>query len=149
MSLGWLPGILDKKDMGVLMMEFTMHDNGFQSDFEYGELTISGKDEFGFRPYSLLVSSIAGCSGGVLKQVMEKMRLPFEDITITAHVKRNPEEANRLEEIKLHFTIVGEELSETKVQKAMDLTRKNCSMVQSVKDSIEIIETFEIKQPGD
>ncbi|SIA89104.1 OsmC-like protein [Mycobacteroides abscessus subsp. abscessus] len=52
------------------------------------------------------------------------------------------EEANRVSKISVHFTITGKNLKEEKIQKAMELTRKNCSMVQSVKDSIEIEETF-------
>ncbi|WP_087973798.1 OsmC family protein [Oceanobacillus rekensis] len=128
-------------------MEFTMHENGFESEFDFGKLTISSNDEFGFRPYALLVSSVAGCSGGVLKKVLTKMRIEFDDIKIAADVKRNPDAADRVEEIKLHFTIFGNDLSEEKVTKALELSTKNCSMVQSVKGSINVIETFEIKNP--
>ena len=130
----------------MVEMESSMHENGFESEFDFGKLTISGKDEFGFRPYALLVSSIAGCSGGVLKQVLTKMRIAFDNIAITADVKRNPDIANRVEEIKLHFTIFGKDLPEKKVEKALELSSKNCSMVQSVKGSINVIETFEIKE---
>lgn len=129
----------------MIIMEFKMHENGFQSDFDFGRLTISGKDQFGFRPYALLVSSIAGCSGSVLKQILQKMRIDFTDIHITANVKRNPEIANRVEEISLLFTIFGDNISESKVEKALALTSKNCAIVQSVKDSIHIKETFEIR----
>jgi putative redox protein len=128
-------------------MEFTMHENGFESEFDFGKLTISSNDEFGFRPYALLVSSIAGCSGSVLKKILIKKRIEFDDIKIVANVKRNPDAADRVEEIKLHFTIFGNDLSEKKIEKALELSTKNCSMVQSVKDSINVIETFEIKNP--
>ncbi|MFC4024248.1 OsmC family protein [Oceanobacillus longus] len=127
-------------------MEFKMHENGFESEFDFGKLTISGNDEFGFRPFALLVSSIAGCSGGVLKKVLTKMRIDYDDIKIAADVKRNPDEANRVEEIKVHFIIFGNDISETKVAKALETSSKNCSMVQSVKGSINVIETFEIKK---
>ena len=49
-------------------MEFTMKENGFSTSFEYGESDISGNEQYGFRPYQLLVSSIAVCSGGVLEK---------------------------------------------------------------------------------
>ncbi|WP_449354283.1 OsmC family protein [Virgibacillus natechei] len=130
-------------------MEYTMTENGFQSEFEYGTLDISSQDEFGFRPYALLVSSIAVCSGGVLRKVLGKMRMDFEDIKIKADVKRNPDVANRVEEIKLHFSIYGNDIQEKKVEKALELTRKNCAMVQSVQDSIKIEESYEIKKHGD
>ncbi len=122
-----------------------MNEKGFESEFEFGTLQVSSQDEFGFRPYTLLVSSVAVCSGGVLRKVLEKMRIDFDDIKIDADVKRNPEVANRVEEIALHFTIYGKGLLREKVEKAMELARKNCSMVQSVKDSIQITESFEIK----
>ncbi|RKQ33556.1 OsmC family protein [Oceanobacillus halophilus] len=126
-------------------MEFIMNEEGFQSDFEFGTLKVSSNDQFGFRPYALLVSSVAVCSGGVLRKILEKKRISFDDIKISADVKRNPDIANRVEEIKLHFTIIGNDISEDKVEKAMNLTRKNCSMIQSVQDSIHVVETFEIK----
>jgi putative redox protein len=125
-------------------MEFKMQEGGFYSDLAYGKLEVSGNEEYGFRPFQLLVSSIAVCSGGVLRKVLEKMRIEFDDIHIKADVVRNEDEANRVEEISLHFTIQGEKLDEKKIEKAMKLTRKNCSMVQSVQDSIKIEETFEL-----
>ncbi|KAB2336179.1 OsmC family protein [Cytobacillus depressus] len=127
-------------------MIFNMTENGFVTECAYGELTVSGDDQYGFRPYQLLVSSIAVCSGGVLRKVLERMRISFQDIKVQAEVERNEKEANRIEKIHLHFVILGEDLNETKIEKALVVTRKNCAMVQSVKDSIEITESFEIKE---
>lgn len=127
-------------------MEFIMKENGFSTTFEYGELDISGNEQYGFRPYQLLVSSIAVCSGGVLRKVLEKKRITYEDIKVTADVTRNPEGAQEIQKIHLHFIIKGEILNESKIEKSLEVTRKNCSMVQSVKDSIEITESFEIVQ---
>ncbi|MGD6801021.1 OsmC family protein [Rossellomorea vietnamensis] len=126
-------------------MEFNMKEGGFSASLPYGELEVSGNEEFGFRPYQLMVSSIAVCSGGVLRKILEKQRVDFKDISIKADVKRKEEEANRIEKVSLHFTITGENLKEEKIQKAMELTRKNCSMVQSVIGSIEVEETFELQ----
>ncbi len=123
-----------------------MIDNAFELDAPFGRLQISGDDQYGFRPFQLLVSSVAVCSGGVLRKVLTKMRVPFDDITIKAEVERVKEEADRVSKIHLHFILTGTELSEEKVKKALDVTYKNCSMVQSVKDSIEIHETFEIRR---
>lgn len=51
-------------------MIFNMTENGFVTEFGYGELNVSGEDQYGFRPYQLLVSSLAVCSGGVLRKVI-------------------------------------------------------------------------------
>lgn len=125
-------------------MEFTMKEGGFITELPYGRLEVSGNEEFGYRPYQLMVSSIAVCSGGVLRKILEKMRIDFEDIHIKAKVERNPAQADRIEKIQLHFTIKGKELVESKLEKAMILTKKNCSMVQSVIGSIIVEETFEM-----
>lgn len=125
-------------------MEFKMKEGGFYSEFPYGRLDVSGNEEYGFRPYQLMVSSVAVCSGGVLRKILEKMRIEFEDIIISGEAERNKEKADRIEKISLHFRIKGKDLNESKIEKAMELTKKNCSMVQSVIGSIVVEETFEI-----
>ncbi|WNC14651.1 OsmC family protein [Brevibacillus brevis] len=125
-------------------MQFEAKENGFVTHLSYGDLHVSGDEEYGFRPYQLMVSSIAVCSGGVLRKVLTKMRMPCSDMKVTAEVTRNEEKANRIEKIHLHFIIHGENLQEEKVKKAIEASRKNCPMVQSVQDSIVITESFEL-----
>lgn len=122
-----------------------MTESGFETNLEFGKLTISGDETKGFRPYQLLVSSLVGCSGGVLRKVLEKMRMPVEEMEIDVlEVVRNHEEASRLEKVHIHFKLKGSNLDATKMDRAMALTKKNCSMVRSVDQSMEVIETFEI-----
>lgn len=128
-------------------MKFLMKDGGFTTDLPYGNLDVSGDEEYGFRPFQLLVSSIAVCSGGVLRKILAKKRLKVDDITIDTEVERDPENADRVTKVSMHFTIQGEGLTEEKIHKAMELTRKNCSMVQSVIPTIEVVETFELVTP--
>ena len=126
-------------------MKYVMTESGFETNLEFGKLTISGDETKGFRPYQLLVSSLVGCSGGVLRKVLEKMRMPVEEMEIDVlEVVRNPEEASRLEKVHIHFKLRGSNLDATKMDRAMALTKKNCSMVRSVDQSMEVIETFEI-----
>lgn len=125
-------------------LDFYMTNGGFRSKLPYGELNISGDDEFGYRPWQLMVTSIAVCSGGVLRKILEKKRLDVQDIQIKADVTRNESEADRIEKIHLKFIIKGRDLVEDAVQRSMEVAKKNCSMVQSVKESIQITETFEI-----
>ncbi|MDQ0175665.1 OsmC family protein [Bacillus chungangensis] len=125
-------------------MKFNMKDGGFYTELPYGRLDISGNEENGFRPFQLLVTSVAVCSGGVLRKVLEKQRMEVEDMTITADVKRNEEAANRIEKITIHFKIKGKKLEEKKVAKALELAQKNCSMFQSVIGAIDVTETFEL-----
>lgn len=94
------------------MLQYHMKDQGFQTDAEYGELRISGQGEFGYRPYELMVSSIVGCSGLTLRVILEKMRIEFSDIHVTADTVRNPDIANRIEKIHLTFTIASANATE-------------------------------------
>lgn len=126
------------------MMKFKMKEVGFSTELEYGELRVAGDEQYGFRPYQLMVSSIAVCSGGVLRTILKKKRMEVEDISLTADVTRNEKEANRIEKIQIHYVIKGKDLAHDKVEQAVELAKKNCPMVQSVKDSIEVTETFEI-----
>lgn len=125
-------------------MKFSMTENGFIGDLPFGEIHVSSNEEFGFRPYQLLISSIAVCSGGVMKKVLEKMRMPAEDIQIELkELIRLDAEAGRVSKIHLHFILKGK-IDEEKMERVLELTRKNCSMVRSVENSIEIIETYEL-----
>lgn len=125
-------------------MKFEMTENGFETETTFGKLQISSNDEYGFRPYQLLVSSIAVCSGGVLRKILERKRLPANNITIEVkEVVRNEEIANRVEKVHLHFIIEREKIKDEQMEKIMHVTAKNCSMVQSVNESIEVVETYE------
>jgi uncharacterized OsmC-like protein len=128
---------------GGKKMEFKMKENSFVTDLEFGQLEVSGNAEYGFRPYQLLVSSIAVCSGGVLRKILAKKRISYKDIRIKADITRNEAGANEVTAIHLHFTLIGSNATDDKIKKALEVTTKNCPIVQSVKDSIQISETFE------
>lgn len=125
-------------------MDFKMEENSFSITTNFGTLDTSSDDHYGFRPFQLMISSIVGCSGSVFRKIIKKKRMQVEDVIITAEATRVKEEADRIASIHLHYKIKGEDLSEELVTKILHLTYKHCSMVQSVKDSIKITETFEL-----
>lgn len=127
-------------------MKFKMTENGFSGDLPFGTLNVSTNEEFGFRPYQLMVASLAICSAGVLRKVLEKKRTPAEDIQVEVkEIVRIDEEAGRIAKVHLHFIIKGN-INESKMDLNLELTRKNCSMVRSVEDSMEVVETYELIQ---
>lgn len=125
-------------------MRFYLKENGMRTELPYGELDISGNEEDGFRPFTLMVASIVGCSSSVFRKILAKQRIQLEDLLVEADVERNPEIANRIEKITIHFKIKGHHLDPEKMYKNLELARKNCSMIRSVEDSIQIEETLEI-----
>ncbi|MBO0994367.1 OsmC family protein [Bacillus sp. SD088] len=125
-------------------MELNMKKHGYNMQTEFGELSISSDSEYGFRPFQLMIASIAGCSSMTLEVVLTKMRIDYKDIKVSAKVERNKEKANRIEKIHLHYAIKGENLHQEKIEKAGAVARKNCGMVQTVQDSIQVTESYEI-----
>ena len=125
-------------------MDLKMENVGFTIDLEYGSLRVAGDESHGFRPFQLMTASVAACSGGVLRNILKKQRITLDNIRIEAKVTRNEKNANRIERIHLHFVLAGEKLSQEKMERAIALTHKNCPMVQSVIETIEVTETFEI-----
>lgn len=126
------------------MMKFHINGEQISTDFNYGTLIISGDENHGFRPFELMVASIVGCSGSVFQKVLEKQRTRIEDLSIHAEVRRNPQEANRIEWIRLNYTVKGNHLNIDRLYKNLELSRKNCSMIQSVKECIDIEERIKI-----
>ncbi|WP_163539535.1 OsmC family protein [Gracilibacillus sp. YIM 98692] len=125
-------------------MDFYLKEGGMRTQLEYGVLDISGNEEFGYRPFQLMVSSIAGCSASVFRKVLEKKRLDIEDLKVSAEVERNPEEANKIESIHLNFTVKGVQLSIDQMEKSLEIARKNCSMVRTIEDTVKVTETIEV-----
>ncbi len=126
-------------------MEFKMKkEEGFTTTTEFGELHVAGDEQHGYRPYQLMVASIAVCSGGVLRKILTKKRIEIEDMAISTRVERNEAKANRIEKIHIHYKIKGQNLNEDKIQQSIVLASKNCPMAQSVIGSIGIEETFEL-----
>lgn len=127
-------------------MKFNLAETGaIQTEFEFGELRVSGNSDIGFKPVQLMVSSIAGCSGGVFKKILDKKRIEYKGIEINATIERNPDEANRITKIAYQYIVEGENLKLPQLEKSLEVAFKNCSMAQSVKDAIEITETVIIK----
>lgn len=124
------------------MFQFHMNTDGFQTKTAFGDLQISSQNEHGYRPNELFVASIVGCSGLTLQNILEKMRTSFTDIHVTTDIERNPDKANRLEKIHLDFTVISTNATEEKLGKALKLTIKNCAMIQSVNNNIDITETI-------
>ncbi|SES08260.1 OsmC family protein [Salisediminibacterium halotolerans] len=128
-------------------MKFTYnHNEGFETDTEFGKMTISGNEQKGYRPYQMMVGSIAVCSASVLKKVLEKKRFTVEDISVEADVERDEQNANKLTKIALHFTVISSDIEDTKLAKAVETAHKHCPMARTVEDAVEITETYELKQ---
>ncbi|GEN46823.1 OsmC family protein [Alkalibacillus haloalkaliphilus] len=124
-------------------MKFNVTDQHVTTDLEYDQLVISGDESEGFRPFQLMMSSLAGCSVLVYKRILQKQKIEYDEMTVEAEVQRSDDAVNKIEKVNLHFKVTGHNLNEEKLQKSLNTASKNCSMVQSVVPTIEVEETVE------
>lgn len=129
---------------GYRMFEYEVKNGVTALHTEFGVLTVSPNPSLGYKPIELLISSIIGCSSGIFSKVLEKKRMVVYKIQIKANIERNEQEANRVTRIHLHYIIEGKNILEEQIQKSLDVTFKNCGMIQTVKDCIEINKSFDI-----
>jgi putative redox protein len=77
---------------------------------------------------------------------LEKKRVTYDDIQIEVDVTMNEEnKVKTIEKILINFILSGNDLDEKTIKDSVELTPKYCPMVQTVKDSIQVEETYEIR----
>ncbi|WP_019413018.1 OsmC family protein [Paenisporosarcina sp. TG20] len=125
-------------------MKFTIENEKIVGDLGFGSLPISPNDTIGYRPYELFVSSLIGCSGTLLGNILKKKRVEHKRIELEVSSFRNPDQANRIEQLSITaYVQTDQSLSEQNAMKIADLVIKNCGMIQSVIASIDL--TFIVK----
>ncbi|MGF9964839.1 OsmC family protein [Bacillus rhizoplanae] len=123
-------------------MKLTIKHNEITTNLPYGELQI-GKEN-GYTPLELLIASIAGCSSIVFRTILEKKRIMYDEFIIEAEIVRSEDLPKPVESVHLHYKIKAEGITQEQLEKALELAVKNCTIVQSVKDSIQVTETIEL-----
>ncbi|HEK9101117.1 OsmC family protein [Bacillus pfraonensis] len=123
-------------------MKLTIKHDDIEAEFSNGRLSI-GK-ESGHTPLELLVSSIAGCSAIVFRTILEKKRITYDTFTIETEIGRSEVLSRPVESLHLHYRLKAEGITQVQLEKALELAVKNCTIAQSVKDSIKITETVEL-----
>jgi putative redox protein len=100
----------------------------------------------GFSPKALLLSGLAGCSGIDVVEILEKMRVPFADLTIEVESEQTTEHPKVFKDIHLRFIIKTEEENRDKVKKAIDLSLdKYCGVSAMLKKNSKINYTITIQ----
>ncbi|KXI31322.1 OsmC family protein [Bacillus safensis] len=118
-------------------MKLTYEKDHWIALIEDRQLPISGTEELGYRPSQLLTSAIAGCFGEMLIHVCRKKRISYEGMKITSETTRAGA-VNNISCIHLHILFEDINTSDEQIDKMITLALRHCSMVQSVKESIDI-----------
>ncbi len=98
----------------------------------------------GLKASDLLLLSAASCSTYDVVKILQKQREPLESVEVMCTGKQESEPPNRFTHIHLHYTLKGE-LTEENVVKAIQLSEdKYCSVINTLKGTVEITSDFEI-----
>ena len=117
--------------------------NAFDSFQKEAKIEIDSNG--GFNPKALLLSGLAACTGIDLVSLLEKMRVPFADLTIEAETSQTEDHPRVFRDIHLKYMIrTGEENLE-KVKKAIDLSlEKYCGVAAMLKKNSKIDYTISL-----
>jgi putative redox protein len=112
--------------------------------FEGGEpggalVTIDGNNTAAPGPMLTLLLAASACTGSDVVVILQKMRVPFESLTIEAAGVRREEEPRRYVSLHLEYRIGGAGIEPAKVRRAIDLSlEKYCSVIHSLAPDIAI-----------
>ena len=98
----------------------------------------------GLKASDLLLMSAASCSTYDVVNILRKQREPLESVEVICAGEQDSEPPYRFTHIHLHYTLKGD-LSHENVKKAIHLSEdKYCSVINTLKGSVEITSDFEI-----
>jgi putative redox protein len=128
------------KWLGEMRFEST-NPSGHNLYIDAGEES-GGKGE-GYRPKALLLSGLAGCSGLDVAALIKKMKLKVDSFNIVTEANLTEEHPKYYDKVAMHFHFYGNELSEKKLQKAVDLSvEKYCGVMEMFRQFADVkIET--------
>jgi putative redox protein len=117
--------------------------HAFESYQHQSRIDIDAKN--GFSPKALLLSGLAGCSGIDVVEILEKMRIPFANLEISAETEQTEDHPRVFKTIHLNFSLNADEDQRPKIVKAIDLSlEKYCGVAAMLKKNSDIEYTLTI-----
>lgn len=91
--------------------------------------TAEGSD--GLRPKSLMLSALAGCSGLDVVSLIKKMKLDVDEFQMDTIANLTDEHPKYYDAVTIEYHFHGSNLSEKKLQRAVDLSvEKYCGVME-------------------
>ena len=107
---------------------------------------VDGDNAAAMGPMSMLLTSLAGCTGADMVHILGRMRVPLASCRIVAHGTRREQEPRRYVAIHLVFEVAGDGIDEEKARRAAALSlEKYCSVAHSLAPDIAISHEVVVK----
>ena len=126
----------------------------FESTNKGGNLMIDaspdgGGEGNGYRPKSLMLSALAGCSGLDIVPLLKKMRAEVENIEIDISADLTEEHPKYYNKVHVIYKFYGSDFKKGKIEKAVDLSvNKYCGVMEMFRQFANITtEIIYIEKP--
>lgn len=104
-----------------------------------------GGQNLGARPMEVLLMSLAGCSSIDVISILKKMKQDVTDYDVEVAAERRDEIPSIFTKIHMKFIVKGNDLDESKVNRAAQLSaEKYCSVSKILEPTAEITWSVEI-----
>lgn len=88
-----------------------------------------GGTNLGPRPKALMLAALSGCTGFDIVSILKKMRVEFSDFSVSSEANDTDTEPSVYDEVKIIYMIRVKEEDESKVEKAVHLSKdKYCGV---------------------
>ena len=107
----------------------------------------AGGRNFGVRPMEMLLLGLGGCSSFDIVSMLKKGKQDLVDCEVEISAERADTEPKVFTKIHLHFIISGNDLSDKRVARAVELSaEKYCSASIMLGKTAELTHDYELKQ---
>ena len=107
----------------------------------------SGGRNLGVRPMEMLLLGLGGCSSFDIVSMLKKGKQDLVDCEVEISAERAESEPKVFTKIHMHFIISGNNLSEKRVKRAIELSaEKYCSASIMLGKTAEVTHDFEMRQ---
>lgn len=131
---------IDCKWIDNMSFEAEVNDNRIIFD----EDESAGGENKGPKPYSMLLASLAGCTGMDVIAILKKMRIEPTYFNIIVEGEITEEHPRYYDKINLIYEFKGDDLDDEKIEKAIELSQeKYCGIAVMLSKAAEI--TYEIR----
>ncbi len=125
-------------------------DMSFDSAIEEHSITLDAKEEFGGKHYGptpkpMLLVSLGGCTGMDVVSLLQKMRQEYTSFKVRVEGEQTDEHPKYYHKIHVTYLLQGDNLDESKVKKAVDLSQdKYCGVSYMLKQACNLTYSIEI-----
>jgi putative redox protein len=132
--------------MGQVNVTWVQNKTFVGTDSTRHSVVISSVDDgVGMKPSELLLAALASCTAHDVVSILEKRRVKFGDVRVTATGEQDADPPWRFRKIHVHYVVTGTDVREEDVHRAIRLSEeKYCSVSATLRQSVELTFDSEI-----